>query len=134
MCFRCALESFLWEIAATAGRVYDGWVWSKNKKSKRELLPWLWLWPLSDSTMAFYVYIRQKDDNQFRGITYTRSITESNIFFKKKKQFFLYRIRHRYQSKTCVEHIEQVIDKSLTNSTNSFMNLLYFFVYKGYML
>ena len=37
--------------------------------------------------MAFYVYIRQKDDNQFRGITYTRSITESNIFFKKKNNF-----------------------------------------------
>ena len=73
--------------------------------------------------MAFYVYIRQKDDNQFRGITYTRSITESNIFLKKKKQFFLYRIRHRYQSKTCVEHIEQVIDKSLTNSTNCIWGL-----------
>ena len=46
--------------------------------------------------------------------------------FLVKKQFFLYWIRHRYQSKTCVEHIEQVIDKSLINSTNSSMNLLYF--------
>ena len=33
---------------------------------------------------------------------------------------------HRYQSKTSVEHIEQVINKSLINSTNYFMNLLYF--------
>ena len=33
---------------------------------------------------------------------------------------------HRYKSKTCVEHIEQLIDISLINSTNSFMNLLYF--------
>ena len=53
--------------------------------------------------------------------------------FLKKKQFFLYWIRHRYQSKTCVEHIEQVIDKSLINSTNSSMNLLYFFAYKSCM-
>ena len=46
--------------------------------------------------------------------------------FLKKKQFFLYWTPNRYQSKTCVEHIEQVIDKSLINSTNSSMNLLYF--------
>ena len=29
-----------------------------------------------DSAMAFYVYIRQKDDNQFRDITYTRRVGE----------------------------------------------------------
>ena len=46
--------------------------------------------------------------------------------FLNKRQFLLYWIRHRYQSKTCVEHIEQVIDKSLINSTNSSLNLLYF--------
>ena len=46
--------------------------------------------------------------------------------FLKKKQFFLYWTPNRYQSKTCVEHIEQVIDKSLINCTNSSMNLLYF--------
>ena len=46
--------------------------------------------------------------------------------FLKKKKIFLYWIRHRYQSKTCVEHIEQAIDKSLINSTNSSMNLLRF--------
>ena len=46
--------------------------------------------------------------------------------FLKKKQFFLNWIRHKYQSNTCVEHIEQVLDKSSINSTNSSMNLLYF--------
>ena len=75
--------------------------------------------------MAFYVYIRQNDDNQFCDITQTRSLTESKLFFE-KKTFFLYCIRHRYQSKTSVEHIEQVIDISLINSTDSSMNLLYF--------
>ena len=46
--------------------------------------------------------------------------------FLVKKQFFLYWIRHTYQSKTCVENIfnfQQVIDKSLTNPANSSMNL-----------
>ena len=45
--------------------------------------------------------------------------------FLVKKQFFLYWIRHRYQSKTYVEHIQLVVDKSLINPTNSSMNLLY---------
>ena len=49
--------------------------------------------------------------------------------FLKKKQSFLYWIWHRYQTKTYVEHIEQVIDKSLINSTNSSMNLLYFCIW-----
>ena len=53
--------------------------------------------------------------------------------FLKKKKSFLYWIWHRYQSKTYVEHIEQVIDKSLINSTNSSMNLLYFSIW-GYVL
>ena len=48
--------------------------------------------------------------------------------FLVKKQFFLYWIRHRYQSKTCVEHIQQVIDKSLINPTNSSMNLYFLHV------
>ena len=30
-------------------------------------------------------------------------------------------MRHRYQSKTCVEHIQQVIDKLLINPINSSM-------------
>ena len=33
---------------------------------------------------------------------------------------------HRYKSKTCAEKIEQMIEKLLIKSTNSFMNLLYF--------
>ena len=35
-------------------------------------------------------------------------------------------MQHRYQSKTYVEHIQQVKDKLLINPTNSSMNLLYF--------
>ena len=52
-------------------------------------------------------------------ITYTRSLT--NQGFLSKETIFL--IRHRYQSIACVEHIQQVIDKSLINTTNSSMNL-----------
>ena len=37
-------------------------------------------------------------------------------------------MQHRYQSKTCVEHIQQVIDKSLINPTNSSMNLYFLHV------
>ena len=83
----------------------------KNAQGMFLAVPWAWLWPLSDSTMAFYVYIRQKDDDQFRDITYTRSITESKIFLKRSNFYFTG--YDTYQSKTCVEHIEQVIDKSL---------------------
>ena len=43
------------------------------------------------------------------------------ISFVKKKQYFLYWIAH-----IAVEYIEQVTDKSLINSPNSFMDLLYF--------
>ena len=50
--------------------------------------------------------------------------------FLVKKQIFLYWIRHRYQSKMCVEHIQQVIDKLVINPTNSSMNL-YFFACEG---
>ena len=74
--------------------------------------------------MTFYVYICQKDDNQFRDKTYTRSITEPKIF--KKRNNFSYTGYNIYQPKTYAEHIEQVIDKSLINSTNSFLSLLYF--------
>ena len=48
--------------------------------------------------------------------------------FLVKKQFFLHWIRHRYQSKTCVEHIQPVIDKSLINPTNSSVNLYFLHV------
>ena len=48
--------------------------------------------------------------------------------FLAKKQFFLYWIRHRYQSNTCVEHIQQVIDKLSINPTNSSVNLYFLHV------
>ena len=35
---------------------------------------------LRDFAMTFYVYTRQKDDYQFRDITYTRNITELKVF------------------------------------------------------
>ena len=57
-----------------------------------------------DSTVPFFVYIRQKVDNQFRDITYTSSIAESKIFLKINNFSYI-----GYQSKTYVEHIEQVI-------------------------
>ena len=47
-----------------------------------------------------------------------------------KKQLFLYWIRHRYDTgyKTYVEHIQQVIDKSLINPNNSSMSLYFLHV------
>ena len=69
----------MWIIASSTGRFFE-WVSVFLEKRKKERLPWVWFWPLSDSTMAFFVYICQKDDNQFRDTTYTQSITEPNIF------------------------------------------------------
>ena len=59
---------FLWIKAATAGRFYE-WVSVFFKKRKKERLPWVRLRPLGNSTMIFYVYIPQKDENQLRDIT-----------------------------------------------------------------
>ena len=70
---------FLWIIVATA-EGFSEWVSVFLEKRKKERLSWVWLWPLSDSTMDFYIYIGQKDDSQFCDITYTSSITESKIF------------------------------------------------------
>ena len=87
---------FLWIIAVTAGRFYECVSVFLEKR-------WQSVW-------------KYNLDKELNGIKY----------FLRKKKFFFYWIRHRYQSKTCVEHIEQVIDKSLINSTNSPMNLPYF--------
>ena len=89
-------------------------------------VPWVRLQSQRDSTMVLFIFVKTMAD-QFRDVTYTRSLTESTIFLV-KKQFFLHWIRHRYQSKTCVEHIQQVIDKSLINPTNSSMNLYFLHV------
>ena len=54
----------------------SGWVCSwKNAQEMFLAVPWVWLWPLSDSTMSFYVYIRQKDDKQFCDITWSNQET-----------------------------------------------------------
>ena len=68
----------------------------------------------SNTTMALFIFVK------------TMAINFVIKGFLGKKQFFLHWIRHRYQSKTCVEQIEQVMDKSLINSTYSSMNLQYF--------
>ena len=60
----------------------SGWVCSW-KNAKKELLPWVWSWSLSDSTIACYVCIRQKYENQLCDITCTASMTESKNFWKR---------------------------------------------------
>ena len=101
----------------------SGWACSwKNAQGIFFVVPWLWLRSLSDSTMDFYSSKRWESVLWYNLHKELKGIKE----FFKKKPFFLYLIRHKYQSKTCVEHIEQVVDKSLINSTNSSMNLLYF--------
>ena len=74
---------FLWITAATIGRFYE-WVRVFLENHKKERLPWVRLWPLSDFIMAVYIYICQKNDNQFSDITYISTTTESKIFEKKK--------------------------------------------------
>ena len=76
------------------------------------------LWIIAATAGRFYEWVSEfleKLTKEHNGVKY----------FLKKKNFF-YTGYDTYQSKTCVVHIEQVIDKSLINSTNSFMNLLHF--------
>ena len=64
--------------------VMSGWVCSwKNAQGMFLAVPWVWLWPLSDSTMSFYVYIRQKDDKQLCDITWSNQET-FNFLVKSK--------------------------------------------------
>ena len=116
----------MWVITATAGRFYE-WVSVLLEKRPRDVFR---------GTLSF-VAVPKWFHNGFLCLYSSKrwqSVSRYNLDnelngikdFLKKKQFFLYWIRHGYQSKTCVEHIEQVINKSLKNSTNSSMNLLYF--------
>ena len=114
-----------WIIAATAGRFYD---WMSVFLEKRPM-------DVFRGTLSL-VMIHEWFDNGFlcwlskgwQSVSWYNLDKELNGIkdFLKKKQFFLYWIRHRYQPKTCVEHIEKVIDKSLINCANSSMSLLYF--------
>ena len=125
---------FLWIIAATAGRFYD---WVSMFLEKRPSYAFRGTLSLVVVPKWFHNgFLCLCSLKIWQSVSWYNLDKELNGIkdFLKKKQFFLYWIRHRYQSKTCVEHIEQVIDKSLINSTNSFMNLLYFFAYEGYML
>ena len=117
---------FLWIIAATTGHFYE-WVSVFLEKRPRDVfrgtlsLVAVPKW-FHNGFLCLYLSKRWQLVSWYNLDTELNGIKD----FLKKKQFFLYWIRHRYQSKTCVEHIEQVIDKSLINSTNSSMNLLYF--------
>ena len=99
----------------------SGWVCSwKNTQGMFLVVPWVWLWLFHNGSLCLYSSKRWQSVSWYNLHKEHSGVKD----FLKKKQFFLYWIRHWYQSKTCVEHIEQVIDKSLINSTNSFMNLL----------
>ena len=114
---------FLWIIAVTAGRFY-GWVNAfLENDAFRGTLSFVTVskW-FHNGFLCLYSSKRWQSVSWYNLGKELNGITD----FLKKKQFFLYWIQHRYQSKICVEHIEQVIDKSLINSTNSFMNLLHF--------
>ena len=117
---------FLWIIAATAGRFYE-WVSVLLEKRPRDIFR---------KTLSLVAvpkwfhngFLCSYSSKRWQSVSWYNLDKELNGIkdFLKKKQFFLYLIQHRYQPKTSVEHIEQVIDKSLINSTNSSMNLLYF--------
>ena len=117
---------FLWIITVTAGRFYE-WVSVFLDKRPRDVF----LGILSLVAVPKWLhngFLCLYSSKRWQSVSWYNLDKELNGIkdFLKKKQFFLYWIRHRYQSKTCVEHIEQVIDKSLINSTNSSLNLLYF--------
>ena len=117
---------FFWIIAATAGRFYV-WVSVLLEKSPRDSFRGtlsLVAVPKWFHNGFFCLY----SSKRWQSVSWCNLDKDFNGIkdFFKKKQFFLYWVRHSYQSKTCVEHIAQVIDKSLMTSTNSSMNLLYF--------
>ena len=117
---------FLWIITATAGRFYE-WVSVFLDKRPRDVFRGI-LSLVAVPKWLHNGFLCLYSSKRWQSVSWYNLDKELNGIkdFLKKKQFFLYWIRHRYQSKTCVEHIEQVIDKSLINSTNSFMNLLHF--------
>ena len=109
---------FLWIIAATAGR-FDEQVSVFLEKRPRDVFRGT----LSLAAVPKWFhngFLCLYSSKRWQSVSWYNLDKELNGIkdFLKKKQFFLYWIRHRYQSKTCVEHIEQVIDKSLINSTN----------------
>ena len=75
---------------------------------------WLWLYS-SKRWQSVSWYNLHKEPNGIKD-------------FLVKKQFFLYWMRHRYQSKTCVEHIKQGIDKPY-----KFFYEFIFFACEGYV-
>ena len=108
---------FFWVIAATTGHFYE-WVSVFLEKCPRDAFC---------GTLSMVV-AHKWFHNGFLCLYLSkrwRSVSLYNLH--KERNGYQSQIPEcRYKSKTCVEHIEQVIDKSLINSTDSFMNLLYF--------
>ena len=104
----------------------SGWVCSwKNAQGMFFAVPWVRLRSQSDSTMALFIFVKTM---AISFVIYLHKELNGIKDLLVKKQFFLYWIRHRYQTKTCVEHIQQVTDKSLLNLTNSSVNLYFLHV------
>ena len=117
---------FLWITAATAGRFYE-WVSVFLEKRPRDVFRGT-LSLVAVPKWFHNGFLCLYSSKRWQSVSWSNLNKELNEikYFLKKKQFLLYGIRHRNQSKTCIEHIEQVIDKSLINFTNSSMNVLYF--------
>ena len=123
---------FLWIIAATAGRFYE---WMSAILEKRPRNVFRGTLSLIAVPKWFHIdLLCLYSSKRWQSVSWPNLDIELNWIkeFLKKIQFFLYWIRH--QSKTCVEHIEQVIRKSSINSPNSPMNLLYFCIWRLYTL
>ena len=122
---------FLWTIAPTVGRFYE-WVSVLLKKRPNDVFRGT-LGLIAVPKWFYNGFLCLCSSKRWQSVSWYNLDKELNgiEYFLKKKQFFLHWIRHGYQSKTCV--VEQVIDKSLINSTNSSINLLYFFAYKSCM-
>ena len=110
--------NFLRIIAATSWRFYE-WVGVFLEKRPRDVfrctlsLVAVPKW-FHSGFLCLYSSKRWQSDSRYNIDNELNGIKD----FLKEKQFFLYWIRYRYQSKTCVEYFEQVIHKSLIKSTN----------------
>ena len=116
----------LWIIATTAGRSYV-WVSVFLEKRPRAVFRGTLSLVVNPKWFrnGFLCLYSSKRGQSVSWYNLEKELNGTKDFLK-RKEIFLCWIRHRYQSKTSVEHTEQLIDKSLINSTNFSMNLLYF--------
>ena len=99
---------FLWIKAVATARFYE-WVNVFLKKRPRDVFRGtLSLVAIPKWFQNGFLYLYSS--KRWQSVSWHNLDKELNGIkdFLKKKQFFLYWIRHRYQSKTCVEHIEQI--------------------------